>query len=193
MKFKDLKEGQDYWIRLYNVKKVDKTRFTTAGNSFGDNYYFKSEETVTALSTEDYMLVEKDKIPPYVADWVIRCKMRGGLAEAVNPVDFCTNKKVVDWYEEVESEFAEGILAKAYIFGYEVEEPLGVLLVDMPGYSSWEYVYLYRHTHGVYSLNFTDDHNVVLSSKRVIKVTEAEAKEKYPNFKWVSLEELEND
>lgn len=74
-----------------------------------------------------------------------------------------------------------------------LNEPLGVLLVDMPEHSIWEYSYLYRHPHDVYGLNFTDDHNVVLSSKRAIKITEAEAKEKYPNFKWVSLEELENE
>lgn len=29
--------------------------------------------------------------------------------------------------------------------------------------------------------------------KIAYKITEAEAKEKYPNFKWVSLEELENN
>lgn len=188
MKFKDLKEGQDYWIRLYNVKKVDENRFTTAGNSFGDNYWFKSEETVTAVSTEDCMLVEKDKIPPYVADWVIRCKVRGGLAEAVNPVDFCTNKKVVDWYEEVEPEFAEGILAKAYIFGYEVEEPLGVLLVDLPINASYSFL---SHDSKGYLIEHTDTIRTI--ELRALKVTEAEAKEKYPNFRWVSLEDLEND
>lgn len=41
--------------------------------------------------------------------------------------------------------------------------------------------------------NQTSEIGDIIDDVETVKVTEAEAKEKYPNFKWVSLEELENE
>ena len=65
-------------------------------------------------------------------------------------------------------------------------EKLGVLMVDVPEPSFWEYYYLSviaGHT-DIGSTNRLDD---VL--KYAYKCTQEEAK-KYPQFRWVSLEEL---
>ena len=65
-------------------------------------------------------------------------------------------------------------------------EKLGVLLVDVPEPSIWKYYYLaviVSHT-DIGSTNRLDD---VL--KYAYKCTQEEAK-KYPQFRWVSLEEL---
>lgn len=74
----------------------------------------------------------------------------------------------------------------------QAEEQLGVLLVDMPKNSFWKYMYLYVDVDGNYDILGTDEPGVFLYRKTTVKVTEAEAKEKHPNFKWVSLEELDN-
>lgn len=49
----------------------------------------------------------------------------------------------------------------------------------------WEYFYV------IAKENFLSE--VLATVTHAVKITEAEAKEKYPNFKWVSLEELENE
>ena len=67
-------------------------------------------------------------------------------------------------------------------------EKLGVLLVDVPEPSMWEYTYVelddYRDR---FSIENTRVVGVV--SQFGYKCTEEEAK-KYPQFRWVSLEEL---
>ena len=65
-------------------------------------------------------------------------------------------------------------------------EKLGVLLVDVPGPCIWEYFYfavIASHT-DIGSTNRLDD---VL--KYAYKCTQEEA-QKYPQFRWVPLEEL---
>lgn len=78
-----------------------------------------------------------------------------------------------------------------------LKEPLGVLLVDMPKPSNRKYSYLIKYSSGNYDVLHTDNSNSVIGRNSdigsVVKLTEAEAKEKYPNFRWVSLEELENE
>ena len=65
-------------------------------------------------------------------------------------------------------------------------EKLGVLLVDVPEPRIWEYFYLAviaSHT-DIGSTNRLDD-----MLKYAYKCTQEEAK-KYPQFKWVALEDL---
>lgn len=160
--------------------------FAIPANSSSSYWFERSVEAVEVIPER-----EEVTIPPYVADWVEQCKVRGDLAEAINPIDFCTDKKVADWYEE--QEFAEEILAKAYLVGYVAEEPLGLLLVEMPAFSYWKYYFLYNDKNGCYDILGLDEPKGFIDRESSIKVTEAEAKEKYPNFKWVSLEELDNE
>ncbi|CYX04556.1 hypothetical protein F6P81_01190 [Streptococcus suis] len=64
---------------------------------------------------------------------------------------------------------------------------LGVLLVDVPEPKCWKYNYLdYRE--GTYSIFIDDDPSGV--KRDAYKCTQEEAK-KYPQFKWVALEDLE--
>ena len=66
-------------------------------------------------------------------------------------------------------------------------EKLGVLLVDVPEPKLCKYHYLeyiYR-TFGIYKAN---DRKTVI--KLAYKCTQDEAKECFPQFRWVSLEEL---
>lgn len=75
----------------------------------------------------------------------------------------------------------------------QAEEPLGVLLVDMPERSWYEYRFLYKDENELYDTIGVNKTEGILATKGAVKVTEAEAKEKYPNFKWVSLEDLVNE
>ncbi|HEL2334956.1 TPA: hypothetical protein TZN93_001939 [Streptococcus suis] len=68
-----------------------------------------------------------------------------------------------------------------------INEKLGVLLVDVPEPRIWKYFYLAviaSHT-DIGSTNRLDD-----MLKYAYRCTQEEAK-KYPQFKWVALEELE--
>ncbi|MEK4984683.1 hypothetical protein NSQ85_06155 [Streptococcus sp. FSL L8-0526] len=67
-------------------------------------------------------------------------------------------------------------------------EKLGVLLVDVPEPRMWEYTYVeLDEDRGRVSVEQTEVVGVV--SQFGYKCTEEEAK-KYPQFRWVSLEEL---
>ena len=67
-------------------------------------------------------------------------------------------------------------------------EKLGVLLVDVPGPKYWKYSYIKFNMYGnIFSIGNTDVARMV--SLYGFKCTEEEAK-KYPQFRWVSLEEL---
>ena len=65
-------------------------------------------------------------------------------------------------------------------------EKLGVLLVDVPEPKFWKYQYL-EYSYGTYSIFKADEKELVES--QAMLCTEDEAK-KYPQFRWVSLEEL---
>ena len=65
-------------------------------------------------------------------------------------------------------------------------EKLGVLLVDVPEPKLWKYQYL-EYSYGTYTVLGTDNKKVVRTS--AYKCTQEEAK-KYPQFRWVSLEDL---
>ncbi|HEM6531237.1 hypothetical protein Q7V72_03390 [Streptococcus suis] len=68
-------------------------------------------------------------------------------------------------------------------------EKLGVLLVDVPEPSMWEYTYVeLDDDRGRFSIEDTAVVGVV--SQFGYKCTQEEAK-KYPQFRWVALEELE--
>lgn len=69
-----------------------------------------------------------------------------------------------------------------------LNEPLGVLLLDISEFGYYKYNYLYKRDNGKFTVNCTDETDIFVEYAH--KVTKAEAKEKYPNFKWVSLEEL---
>lgn len=66
-------------------------------------------------------------------------------------------------------------------------EKLGVLLVDVPEPSYAKYYYL-EYSDGTYSLFMTNVKEMVVSE--AYRCTQEEAK-KYPQFRWVALEELE--
>lgn len=112
--------------------------------------------------------------------------------------EFPKVSELTKWLHDNDDEtnrLREYAIATLVTFGpdaVEVEkEPLGVLLVDMPGPSNRRYSYLIKYSSGNYDVLHTDNRNSVIGS--AVKVTEAEAKEKYPNFRWVPLEELENE
>ena len=65
-------------------------------------------------------------------------------------------------------------------------EKLGVLLVDVPEPKSWKYYYL-GYSHGTCNITITDDKEELV--KYAYQCTQEEAK-KYPQFRWVALEEL---
>lgn len=109
--------------------------------------------------------------------------------------DFPRVEKLAEWLHDNDNETnrqREYALATLVTFGPDavevVEDPLGVLLVDLPIDASYSYL---MYSGNNYSIEHTDTIRTI--ELRVHKVTEAEAKEKYPNFKWVSLEELENE
>ena len=66
-------------------------------------------------------------------------------------------------------------------------EKLGVLLVDVPEPSWAKYDYL-EYSDGTYSISTAGTKEDVVSD--AVLCTQEEAK-KYPQFRWVSLEELE--
>ena len=65
-------------------------------------------------------------------------------------------------------------------------EKLGVLLVDVPEPKLWKYQYL-EYIYGTFSIYKADERKTVITS--AYKCTQEEA-EKYPQFRWVALEEL---
>ena len=65
-------------------------------------------------------------------------------------------------------------------------EKLGVLLVDVPEPKWWKYYYL-ENSDGDYNILKAEMKELVESL--AMRCTEEEAK-KYPQFRWVSLEEL---
>ncbi len=65
-------------------------------------------------------------------------------------------------------------------------EKLGVLLVDVPEPKYWKY-YCLEYSYGTYSILITDEKELVES--QAVLCTQEEAK-KYPQFRWVALEEL---
>ena len=67
-------------------------------------------------------------------------------------------------------------------------EKLGVLLIDVPESKYWKYSYIKFNMYGsIFSIENTDVAGMV--SLYGFKCTKEEAK-KYPQFRWVSLEEL---
>ena len=67
-------------------------------------------------------------------------------------------------------------------------EKLGVLLVDVPEPRMWEYTYVeLDDDRGRFGIEYTEVVGVV--AQFGYKCTEEEAK-KYPQFRWVALEEL---
>lgn len=69
-----------------------------------------------------------------------------------------------------------------------INEKLGVLLVDVPELSMWEYNYVeFDDDRGRFSVETTEVAEIVRQFG--YKCTQEEAK-KYPQFRWVALEEL---
>lgn len=65
-------------------------------------------------------------------------------------------------------------------------EKLGVLLVDVPEPKYWKYHYL-EYSYGTYNILRTDENEDIV--EYAYRCTQEEAK-KYPQFRWVALEEL---
>ena len=69
-------------------------------------------------------------------------------------------------------------------------EKLGVLLVDVPEPSTWEYSYIGLYDYDKETEFFIESTDTAsMASRFGYKCTEEEAK-KHPQFRWVSLEEL---
>ncbi|HFU4432295.1 TPA: hypothetical protein ACGO9Y_000573 [Streptococcus suis] len=66
-------------------------------------------------------------------------------------------------------------------------EKLGVLLVDVPEPSHYNYYYL-EYSQGTYSI--FKSHGKKMIESEAMLCTQEEAK-KYPQFRWVALEDLE--
>ncbi|RRR39893.1 hypothetical protein EJA00_12145 [Streptococcus suis] len=66
-------------------------------------------------------------------------------------------------------------------------EKLGVLLVDVPEPTYWKYTYITKRAADF--VCWSSDSNVFVQ-KEAYHCTQEEA-EKYPQFRWVALEELE--
>lgn len=66
-------------------------------------------------------------------------------------------------------------------------EKLGVLLVDVPEPKYWKYTFVVRP--GGVLFDIWESHTVTKLTETAYKCTKEEAK-KYPQFRWVSLEEL---
>ena len=68
-------------------------------------------------------------------------------------------------------------------------EKLGVLLIDVPEPRYWQYSYIKFNRYGnIFYIENTDAKSMVFLYG--FKCTQEEAK-KYPQFRWVALEELE--
>ncbi|HEL9642774.1 TPA: hypothetical protein U1235_001222 [Streptococcus suis] len=67
-------------------------------------------------------------------------------------------------------------------------EKLGVLLVDVPEPKKWKYSFLVRGLFLPFITGHADDYLTV--KRHAYKCTQEEAK-KYPQFRWVALEDLE--
>ena len=66
-------------------------------------------------------------------------------------------------------------------------EKLGVLLVDVPEPKLWKYQYL-EYSYGTFSIFKAEEKKTIRTS--AYKCTQDVAKEFFPQFRWVSLEEL---
>ncbi|HEM2826361.1 TPA: hypothetical protein U0650_001306 [Streptococcus suis] len=66
-------------------------------------------------------------------------------------------------------------------------EKLGVLLVDVPEPKKWKYSFLVRGLFLSFTMGQADDYLTV--ERYAYKCTKEESK-KYPQFRWVALEEL---
>ncbi|NRG68923.1 hypothetical protein HPB00_05520 [Streptococcus suis] len=67
-------------------------------------------------------------------------------------------------------------------------EKLGVLMVDVPEPKKWKYSFLVRGIFLPFSIGHADDYLTV--ERYACKCTQEEAG-KFPQFRWVALEELE--
>lgn len=183
MKFKDMQEGKDYWIKLENVEQ-DREMNETIGAFNGVKHGFKSDRDIEVIPER-----EKVTIPKEVADWVVEYKARNSsLRTTLNRGILDGPKEISEWLMSKEN---QDTFARAWVMGYTVEEPLGVLLLEFHSKSKWRYHYLETEGFEVYIVRVTDRCDVVKGNAH--KITESEAKEKYPNFKWVSLEELDGE
>ncbi|MGQ7413810.1 hypothetical protein ACTGVV_09490 [Streptococcus suis] len=68
-----------------------------------------------------------------------------------------------------------------------INEKLGVLLVDAPELKCWDYTFVIRTSGGFFDT--WDGGTVDMVVEQAYRCTQEEAK-KYPQLKWVALEEL---
>lgn len=193
----ELEVGKKYWVK---AKFLGEFTEPPCGPYIPEKRYaFRIGELKTPtcidFSVEDFECLEaspereKVTIPKDVADWIEEHK--GQFSTVYTAFRILTKREygIKKWVNENQDNFA-----RAWLNGYTVEQPLGVLLVDMPkGNTYWKYMYLYVDVDGEYDILGTDKIGDNIDNLETVKVTEAEAKEKYPSFKWVSLEELENE
>lgn len=103
-----------------NKKELVKTLMERMQN-FG---YFPSFTNVKIFIREYEKMVEPEPtrtvIPEYIAEWIGYCKLREiSLAHALYRSDESADKRVFRWVDNSENQEA---FAKAWLFGYEVEE-----------------------------------------------------------------------
>ena len=94
--------------------------------------------------------------------------------------------KELDKAPEYDGHKPEDVTRLLSLEGEQVAGKLGVLLFDVPGETYWQY-YCLEYACETYNILKTDKKEVVKSG--AYKCTQEEAK-KYPQFRWVPLEEL---
>lgn len=174
-------------------------------------YYFggKDIEINTAIGIINQIdELQKPKVPQVAIEFYERYKddaldLGGWFSdfyskEAIE--DFPRMEELTEWLHGNDNETnrqREYALATLVTFGPDavevVEEPLGVLLVDIPGNRYWKFNYLCRDEGVGLYVGVCDKTTTLVEDAHKVTESEAAAKEKYPNFKWVSLEELENE
>lgn len=121
----DLEIGKKYWIKAEFLGRIseppcgpfipeERYAFRVGEWKTPTSIYF-SVEGFEALEASPER--EKVTIPKFVADWIEACKRDGDALAFVLEGDY----DIAEW---LETEGNEELLARAYLDGYEIEEPL---------------------------------------------------------------------
>lgn len=185
----ELEVGKKYWFEG-EITQVDEGDIQPCKVRFGGediiDYIWMPESVEIAEAIPER---EKVAIPNFVAEWIEECKNnKYHLSVSMQKGIDSSSQELSRWLFGKNN---QDTFARAWLDGYEIEkEPLGVLLVDMPEESTNRYFFMAKNKRGVFYIDSCLPGETVSHHIYTVKVTEAEAKEKYPNFKWVSLEEL---
>lgn len=187
-----LEVGKAYWVKVYKTGSFEIDSFGNRKEAFqsntGDTFevYLNSEYVKSECATA---IPERKKvtIPKEVAEWLELCKKREyHLSVSLEEGILKEATELTNWLFDRSN---QNTFARAWLDGYTVEQPLGVLMIYVDYGAGYNYLATDK-ANDSYKIGAADTGLEVVSDSKALKVTESEAKEKYPNFKWVSLEEL---